>query len=128
MDTQPLADGTAQREAAKSKVTNLQSVRQGQDIAAQLFDRIIPRRNIGRTMPANVIAKHAEIREKLRNLLIPDRMVTSDGVRKDEDRQSLIPFQPVEHAELIGSDKRHGSIFSCWFWRYARRLQESLAK
>jgi hypothetical protein len=61
MESKPLPDQAAHRQAAERKLIDAENGRQIQHVSAKLLDLVVARRNLGAAVAARIVAQHAKL-------------------------------------------------------------------
>ena len=86
MDAEPLADHSAQGEAAEGKMVMVGGVHCRQDVIGKLRDRVIAGRGVGSAVASQIQPQHLKSREEVRHLRIPHAVIRAQRVGQNQQR------------------------------------------
>ena len=107
MNGKPLADESAERDAAVGESPDFERVGQRENIAAELVDRIVAVGRIGCSVASGVETKDAIVLQEVSRLRVPQAVIEAERMREHQRRLVVASFQAVEQASVVYACEGH---------------------
>lgn len=110
VDAQPLADQATHRQADEMRFLDVQAIKQGQHVTAQLFDGVRAFGDQRCAVATGVVAQHAKVLAPQRNLGVPHAQVGAQRVGQDQHRGVFRAIDLVVQNAIGQLQMRHSSL------------------